>query len=166
MDSLKNLLITDSEEVRPNWGTSAEYWLCVLGTFSWSDGDNSIIFKATPLDLEVYGDFHFLFLKTGNNIYFSIPKTNIRGGAFLIPYLICFVCVAIPLFYWEAAIGQMIQKVIMELMILKTSELIRDLCLLLGRFLHGFGVWDMQASQFLFLCPYFITSCWHILGFT
>lgn len=45
MDSLKNLLITDSEEVRPNWGTSAEYWLCVLGTFSWSDGDNSIILR-------------------------------------------------------------------------------------------------------------------------
>jgi SNF family Na+-dependent transporter len=29
------------------------------------------------------------------------------GGAFLIPYLLCFFVIGIPLFYYELAIGQM-----------------------------------------------------------
>ena len=65
--------------------------------------------------MAVYGGSLTSSLKTGNQSTkiskLKLPYLSSRGGAFMIAYSFCFIFVGIPLFYWESAIGQMVQKV-------------------------------------------------------
>lgn len=71
----------EEEEERMKWGQPIEYYLCVLG---FAVGFGSL--------------WRFPYLVFANG-----------GGAFLFPYLVCFLIIATPGFFLETSLGQMIK---------------------------------------------------------